>query len=264
MPHLITSPRLVKQQARVSGSGCGRAGGEQWEVSACSCTVICFSCQALLNKQLMYQVGISLVQGGFSLNLSRWECFLVQGSYLMFTLPKGHSQYLCVNFTRHNPCLKHLVVWACSSARRGVEWARWMPPRWQVPVLLGPVISLISLVNLCIYFGSLVSGRERAGVWKHQEWGHGAGEHCQWETENEDQHGRGDWSRNPSARKIKSHYFSSFHHFFSEAVTSTGVENKGDRCLSSVLFWALTGDNFSASSFLEVWGLRSFGKAVKS
>lgn len=203
-PHLITYPRLVKQQARVSGSGCGRAGGEQWEVSACSCTAICFSCQALLNKQPMYQAGISLVQGGFSLNLSRWECFLVQGSYLMFTLPKGHSQHLCANFRRHNPCLKHLMVWARSSAWRGVEWARRMPPRWQVPVVLGPVTSLINSVNLHIYFGSLTSGRERAEGWKHQERGHGAGEYCQWKTENWHQRGRGDWSRNHSARKIKS------------------------------------------------------------
>lgn len=69
----------------------------------------------------MHQAGILLVQGGFSLNFSRWECVLVQGSYLMFTLPKGHSQHLCANFRRHNLCLKHLMVWACSSAQHGVS-----------------------------------------------------------------------------------------------------------------------------------------------
>lgn len=167
-PLLITYPRLVKQQARVSGSGCGRAGGEQWEVSACSCTAICFSCQALLNKQPVHQAGISLVQGGFSLNPSRWEFFLVQGSYLMLTLPKGHSQHFCANFRRHNPCLKHLMVWARNSAQRGVEWVPQMPPTWQVPVLLGSVTSLINSVDFYIYFGSLVSVRERAGGWKNE------------------------------------------------------------------------------------------------
>lgn len=160
-PYLIVCPRLVKQKAHVSGSICGRTGGGKWEVSACSCTMICFICQALFNKLPMHQTGISLVQGGFSLNLSRWECFLVKGSYLMFTLPKGLSQHPYANLIRHNPCLKHFMVWAHSSAGPGVS--QWMSPRWQLPVLLGPVTSFINSVILCIYFWSLVSGRERAG-----------------------------------------------------------------------------------------------------
>lgn len=147
-PYLIAYPRLVKQQAYVSESICGRAGGAKWEVSAYSCTMFCFSCQALLNKLPVYQAGISLVQEGFSFNLSRWECFLVQGSHLMFTLPKGLSQHLCVNSIRHNPCLKHLMVRAHSSAGHGLS--QWMSPRWQLPVLICPVTSFINSVTLCI------------------------------------------------------------------------------------------------------------------
>lgn len=102
LSYCLSQPRKT---AHVSGSMCGGTGGEKWEVSACSCTMICFICQALLNKLPMHQAGISLVQGGFSLNLSRWECFLVQGSYLMFTLPKGLSQHLCINFINIIPAL---------------------------------------------------------------------------------------------------------------------------------------------------------------
>lgn len=222
-PHPITYPRLVQCQARVSGFGCGRAGGEQWEVSACSCPVICFSCQDLLNKQPVHQVGISHVQGGFSLNLSRWECFLLQGSYLMFTLPKDHNRHLCANIRRHNLCPKHLMVWACR--RPGVSPT-------DVTEVTGACLSRCShfpsnSVSLYIYFGTVVSGREGARDWKHQEWGHEAGERCWWRQK----------ARTNSREEIEAEsllpgkhspcLISDCHHSFSEAVTSTGAENKG-------------------------------------
>lgn len=212
-PHPITYPKLVQCQACVSGSGCGRAGGEQWEVSACSCPVICFSCQDLLNKQPVHQVGISHVQGGFSLNLSRWECFLLQGSYLMFTLPKDHNRHLCANIRRHNLCPKHLMVWACR--RPGVSLT-------DVTEVTGSCLSRCShfpsnSVSLYIYFGTVVSGREGARDCKHQDRGHEAGERCWWETESKDQQQRRDWSRIPSARKTQSLF---------------------DFWLSSLIFWS--------------------------
>lgn len=119
-----------------------------------------------------------------------------------------------------------------------------------MPVLLGSVTSLINSVDFCIYFGSLVSVRERAGGWKNENME-------QESTASGRQKMRTSVGEEIGAEailpgKLSPSQIFSFHHLFSEAVVSTGVENKGSRRLSSVLFSALTGDNFSASSFLEV------------